>query len=111
MHVQVLWDVQRAEALCGAPLLATDVSCFPGDAQRFATCGADSSLSIWQLDRPARKLTMHKIQVPSDKLIRDLLLEPRRPYNDCSAMNNRIPRLMPCKRGLHSMQRPAQSLL
>ena len=63
MHVQVLWDVQKAEALCGAPLLATDVSCFPGDAQRFATCGADSSLFIWQLDRPARKLTMHKIQV------------------------------------------------
>ena len=63
MHVQVLWDVQKAEALCGAPLLATDVSCFPGDAQRFATCGADSSLSIWQLDRPARKLAMHKIQV------------------------------------------------
>ncbi|CAK0787486.1 hypothetical protein CVIRNUC_010706 [Coccomyxa viridis] len=65
---RVLWDVQKAEALCGAPLLATDVSCFPGDAQRFATCGADSSLFIWQLDRPARKLTMHKIQVSTQSM-------------------------------------------
>ena len=112
MHLQVLWDVQKAEALCGAPLLATDVSCFPGDAQRFATCGADSSLLIWRLDRRARKLAMHQIQVRFNRKLRGLLLEPRHHYSSCSAIYSCTnPCLMPCKRHLQNTQTPAWPFL
>lgn len=61
--MQVVWDLDKGEALCGAPLLAMDVRCFLGDAQRFATCGSDSSLFVWQLHRDTRKLTRLDIQV------------------------------------------------
>ena len=58
-----MWDLKKGEALCGAPLLATDVKCFSADALRFATCGSDSSLSIWQLDRATQKLARHEVQL------------------------------------------------
>ncbi len=61
--MQVVWDVKKGEALCGAPLLATDVRCFHSNAQRFATCGGDSALHIWQLDAATHKLARSDIQV------------------------------------------------
>ena len=59
----MVWDFKKGEALCGAPILATDVRCFHSDAQRFATCGSDSALYIWQLDATTHKLARSEIQV------------------------------------------------
>ena len=59
----MVWDLKKGEALCGAPLLAIDVKCFSADALRFATCGSDSSLYIWQLDRATQKLARHEVQL------------------------------------------------
>lgn len=61
--MQVVWDVTKGEALCGAPIQATDVRCFHSDAQRFATCGSDSTLYMWQHDAATHKLTRSDIQV------------------------------------------------
>jgi len=58
-----VWDFDKGEALCGVPLLATDVKCFHSDAQRFASCGSDSALFIWQLDAAKHKLARSDIQV------------------------------------------------
>lgn len=63
LAIQVVWDLKKGEALCGAPLLATDVKCFSADALRFGTCGSDSNLYIWQLDRATHKLARHEIQL------------------------------------------------
>lgn len=63
LATQVVWDLKKGKALCGAPLLATDVKCFSADALRFATCGSDSSLYIWQLDRATQKLARHEVQL------------------------------------------------
>lgn len=61
--MQVVWDVQKGEALCGAPLLATDVRCFHSNAHRFATCGSDSALYIWQLNAATHKVARSDVQV------------------------------------------------
>ena len=61
--MQVVWDVKKGEALCGAPILATDVRCFHSNAQRFATCGSDSTLYMWQHDAATHKLARSDMQV------------------------------------------------
>ena len=109
MHEQVLWDVQKGEALCGAPLLATDVCCFPGDAQRFATCGADSSLFIWLLNRPACKLGMHRIQARMNRS--DACGKAAQWQAHCGTELQRALHGVTCRRILHSMQMSAQSSL
>ncbi|CAL8460541.1 g70 [Coccomyxa elongata] len=59
----VIWEVETGKALCGAPVSASAVAFFNTDSERLATCGVDTSLYIWQLDRVARKLTKTSVQL------------------------------------------------
>lgn len=55
--------METGNALCGAPVSASAVAFFNTDSERLATCGIDTSLYIWQLDRVARKLTKTSVQL------------------------------------------------
>jgi hypothetical protein len=61
--VQIIWEVGTGKPLCGAPVSASAVAFFNTDSERLATCGIDSSLHIWQLDRAMRKLTKVSVQL------------------------------------------------
>ncbi len=61
--MQVIWEVGTGKALCGSPMSASAVAFFNRDSERLATCGIDSSMHIWQLDRAARKMTAISVQL------------------------------------------------
>ena len=42
---------------------ASAVAFFNTDSERLATCGIDTALYVWQLDRVARKLTKISVQL------------------------------------------------
>lgn len=65
----VIWDVASGRSVCGAAVSATDVACLHHDPDRLATCGRDTVLCVWQVDRAAQKLI--RMDAKLGKMCRD----------------------------------------
>lgn len=62
--LQVIWDVATGKSLCGTPASAAAVA-FLNDPAHLATCGRDSSLNLWHIDRTNRKLVRMNVLLGS----------------------------------------------
>ena len=60
--LQVIWDVATGKSLCGSPASAAAVA-FLEDPVHLATCGRDSSLNVWKVNRDTRKLLKMSVQL------------------------------------------------
>ena len=65
----VIWDVASGRSVCGAAVSATDITWFHHDPDRLATCGRDSVLCTWQVDRALQKLI--RLDAKLGKICRD----------------------------------------
>lgn len=63
MFTQVIWDSTDGTPLCGVPISAAAVAFFNEDPERLVSCGHDCSVSVWQLEKAARKLNRVAIQL------------------------------------------------
>ena len=60
--LQVIWEVATGKSLCGSPAVAAAVT-FLKDPVHLATCGRDSSLNLWKVNRDTRKLLKMSVQL------------------------------------------------